>query len=544
MAHILIIDDDDGICHVLTRVAQRMGHTARAARSLAEGEALLSREPFDVVLLDVGLPDGNGLAAIPRVAARPSRPEVVVITGAGDPEGAEAAIGAGAWDYIEKDSSTRRMAQILEQVVRYREGRAASAPPKGAAATVREGIIGDSPRLSAALEAMARCAGSDASVLITGETGTGKELFAQAVHANSPRATGPFVIVDCGSLPDNLVESILFGHVRGAFTGADRDREGLFRAANGGTLFLDEVGELPLHVQSAFLRVLQQRTFRRVGGTREERSDFRLVAATNRDLDRMVEAGAFRNDLLFRLRATHLALPPLRERTGDIPPLAAHYMAEFCSQLGVARKRIAPDFLDMLAAYDWPGNVRELVNAVEHAVNAAVHEPLLFQAHLPRELRARVRAKSLRASSLRANGDAPAPTVPPIGAPMDGAASDASQPPLSPAAPSPIAPGPIAPGPVGPGPDTSGPDIPGQKPNAPAAVATELRAVPPVPATLPLLTEYREQVLAQAERRYLEQAMLLTGNDVRETCRISGLSQSRLYHLLKKHGVPTPGWKR
>jgi two-component system NtrC family response regulator len=212
-------------------------------------------------------------------------------------------------------------------------------------------------------------------VLITGETGTGKELFARAIHANSPRAAQPFVVVDCASLPETLVESILFGHVKGAFTGADKAREGLVALADGGTLFLDEVGELPFSMQRAFLRVLEDRTFRPVGSKTERSSDFRLVAATNRQLEAMVERGEFRKDLLFRIRSFSIELPALRERSEDIPEIVALQMEKLAAAGRFGRKDFSPEFMEALTAYPWPGNVRELVQCLERSLAAAGPRP-------------------------------------------------------------------------------------------------------------------------------------------------------------------------
>lgn len=470
MAKLLIIDDDEGICHILTRTAQRMGHEALSCGSIAEGERILQQKVFDVILLDVYLPDGNGIDSIESFAAHSGHPEIVIITGLGASDDAERAIQCGAWDYIEK-SSPRRMSQSLEQVLHYREERLA-ARQQQVPELDREGIVGESPRMKVCLNALADISPGEANVIITGETGTGKEAFARAVHRNSARRSGPFIVVDCASLPDTLAESILFGHVRGAFTGAAHDSEGLIREADGGTLFLDEIGELPLAMQATFLRVLQQKTFRPVGSGAEVSSDFRLVAATNRDLDAMTQRGEFRSDLLFRLRGAHLALPPLRERPEDILPITNHYIEACCTKRGIENKTPSHSFLDILQEYSWPGNVRELVNAVDYAVNAAFFEQTLYQAHLPRELRARVLGRRVK--------------------PAESEVSDSI----------------------------------------------------PLPDSLPPLAEHRKAVLQKAERHYLEQLILLTGNDLQAACDMSGLSQSRLYTLLRELNIPSPGWKR
>jgi two-component system NtrC family response regulator len=244
--------------------------------------------------------------------------------------------------------------------------------------------------MEACMELVAQAAASDASVLITGETGTGKELFARAIHSNSARSCMPFVTVDCASLPPTIIESILFGHEKGAFTGADRTREGLIKQADGGTLFLDEVGDLPLSAQKAFLRVLQEHQFRPLGAKREIRSEFRVIAATNRDLGKMVQDGNFREDLLFRLRAFTIEASPLREHAGDIKELTFYYLNKICTRLGAETKGFSPEFIETLCAYNWPGNIRELVNALESALATAHDDSILFPKHLPMHIRIRL----------------------------------------------------------------------------------------------------------------------------------------------------------
>jgi len=251
----------------------------------------------------------------------------------------------------------------------------------------RDTIIGNSPQITACLDQVAQAAGCDASVLITGPTGTGKEAFAQAIHDNSNRSSGNFVIVDCASLPENLVESILFGHVKGAFTGADKAREGLVKHADGGTLFLDEVGELPLTLQKKFLRVLQEHSYRPVGETKEIKSNFRVVAATNRNLQESILDGIFRDDLLFRLQAISIKLPPLRERIKDIRDLTVFYTEKLCNRYGLEVKGVSPEFIGALCLYEWPGNVRELFQVLENVVAYALDHQTLFTKHLPEHLR-------------------------------------------------------------------------------------------------------------------------------------------------------------
>jgi len=248
MAIILIIDDDHLMCETMTRMVRRLGHETLAAETLAEGLALAAAHECDVVFLDVRLPDGNGLDALPKIDALTCHPEVIIMTGFGDPNGAELAIKSGAWDYIEKSSSVKEITLSLERALQYRQQKTAVAQSRTVAALKRSQIIGNSPRLNACLDLVAQAAGSDVNVFITGETGTGKELFARAVHENSQRARGNFVVVDCTALPETLVESLLFGHEKGSFTGADKARDGLVRQAHCGTLFLDELGERPATV--------------------------------------------------------------------------------------------------------------------------------------------------------------------------------------------------------------------------------------------------------------------------------------------------------
>lgn len=466
MSAILIIDDDDLMCQSLSLVAKRQGHEVTAAHTIGAGMEQAARRSFDVVFLDVRMPDGNGLDILPRLKDVPSSPEIVIMTGFGDPGGAELAIRSGAWDYIEKGSSAKEITLSLERALEYRKQKLGDGEGRSVVALKREDIVGNSPKLKACLDLVAQASASDASVLITGETGTGKELFARAVHKNSRRAAGNFVVVDCAALPETLIESLLFGHEKGAFTGAEQAREGLIRQANGGTLFLDEVGELPLSMQKAFLRVLQERRFRPVGSQREQESDFRLVAATNRNLDLMAGEGRFREDLLFRLRTFVIELPPLRERPEDIRELARFYLDRMCERYGVAAKGLSPEFQKTLDAYPWPGNVREFSNAIERTLAAAHFEPVLFPQHLPTNIRVQV-------AQAQVKHDSP----------------------------------------------------------------VENHPVPESSQTVPKLHEFRETIYAQAEKQYLCDLMSLSGNNINEACRISGLSVSRLYALLKTHDL-------
>lgn len=391
MARILIVDDDPMLCTALEGVLSGMGHATDSAHTLASGLEAARKSGPEIIILDVGLPDGNGLAAIAEFRETSTAPEVIILTGDGDPDSAEQAIRSGAWSYITKPPGVNDIRLPVKRALQYRR----SHKPSGAHSLKRHGIVGKSRPMKHCLGLAAKAAATEASVLIQGDTGTGKELFARAIHNNSRRATGPFVVVDCAALPENLVESMLFGHEKGAFTGADRQYKGLVRQADGGTLFLDEVGELSRNVQRAFLRVLQDRRFRPVGGVVEVESNFRLVAATNRNLDDLVADGLFREDLLFRLRSIAVKLPPLSARTGDVQVLAEYFLERFCDRQGIVRKGMASDFREALGRYDWPGNVRELMGAMESSLAQAEGEPNLMFRHLPTHIRAAVARASV-----------------------------------------------------------------------------------------------------------------------------------------------------
>ncbi len=408
MAKFLVVDDDQMMCELLIKMGARMDHEGSYALTLQDGMKQAAATEFDVVFLDVNLPDGSGLDIVPAIRKTPSRPEVIIITGVGDPDGAELAIRSGAWDYIQKPCTREAIRLPFVRALEYRSHKAAEKRSTEAGAPVmslmRKGIIGDSPAMRASLDLLAQAASSTANVLITGETGTGKELFAWALHENSPRAGKPFVVVDCAALTESLVESVLFGHERGSFTGADRPREGMIKQAHQGSLLLDEVGELPLSIQKAFLRVLQERRFRPVGGKDEVSSDFRLIAATNRNLEHMVEAGRFRKDLFYRIRSLSIHLPPLRERTEDIKDLALYHMTKQCERHKRGTKGLSPSFLHAIAEYDWPGNVRELVHAMETALIASGTEPVLFPDHLPEHIRIQLARKRAAQPQAREGG--------------------------------------------------------------------------------------------------------------------------------------------
>ena len=393
MGRALIIDDDPSYSDMLARQFSGMGHEVFCCAALGEARVTLATFPAEVVLLDVGLPDGNGLQDIGAIKAGPSQPEVIIITGSGDEDGAEFALLAGAWDYWQKARSVAGLRAMVQRALSYRTERLS----RGTLRPLdRDGLVGCSPAMTEAIELIARAAASDTPVLIRGETGTGKEVAARLIHRNSPRARRPFVIVDCGSLTESLVESVLFGHDRGAFTGASADRQGLVRQAHEGTLFLDELGELPLSIQRSFLRVLQEKRFRPVGADREVASDFRIVAATNRDLAQMVRRGAFREDLYYRLRGMEIVLPPLRMRGQDAREIAAEVVKEACSRLHIACKELSPEIGEAIDRYPWPGNVRELRQTMEYAIVSAGESPTLDTIHLPTPIRVELARAAVR----------------------------------------------------------------------------------------------------------------------------------------------------
>lgn len=400
MANVLLVDDDkemyDGLRPMAAKGGIRLTHTP----SLREGVRLNSTAAFDLVLLKDQLPDGAVSEVIASLRDVAGCPELIVFTRGGDPAEAEQILRTGCWDYLIDPSPGPPLLDLIRNALRYRREKLAG-EREGRADICKlletEGIVGGSQALQQCLDLLPKAAQSDANVLITGESGTGKELFASAIHRLSPRAAKKMVVVDCAALPRDLVESILFGHEKGAFTGADKTRTGLVKQADGGTLFLDEIGELPLEVQKKFLRVLQERVFRPVGSREEVSSNFRLIAATNRNLRAMCEGKTFREDLLFRLQTFHLELPPLRARTNDITELAYHYSERHNHYCKTGEKKFSPDFLMILKQYEWPGNVRELFHALEYAISTAQASETLYPTHLPTHIRVQVTRNALNA---------------------------------------------------------------------------------------------------------------------------------------------------
>ena len=366
MARILVVEDRESLRRMLERALVDEGHAVATAGDLpAARERLAADGPLDLVLTDLKLPSGTGLDVLAESRRlRPQTP-VVVMTAFGTVVGAVEAMKLGATDFLEKPVDL----DALYSLVRSLAPPAGAPPPREAfEAPGAPPIVGTHPRLRAALRLLERVAPTDSTVLLTGESGTGKELFARALHALSPRARGPFVAVNCAAIPETLVETELFGHEKGAFTGAGRRRAGRFELAEGGTLFLDEIGELPLAVQAKVLRVLDDRSYEPVGGQATRVADVRVVAATNRELPEMVAGGQFRADLRFRLEIFPIALPSLAERASDVPLLARRLLAQLAERHRVAAPELSEEALARLAAARWPGNVRQLANTLERAV--------------------------------------------------------------------------------------------------------------------------------------------------------------------------------
>lgn len=366
-ATILVVDDEPVLHDVLKTLLGSNGYQTEHARSGAEGLGLLSTTAPDLVLLDLMLPDQNGLELLPQIHHYDPELPVIVITAYSSVESAIDAMRAGAYHYVPKPFKNDEVLHVIRQALEKRRLVEENVQLRRRLEGLGE-IVGRSPKMREVFELIQRAAPARSNILIVGESGTGKELVARAVHRLSPRASGPFVPVHTSAIPSELLESTLFGHVKGAFTGAVASRRGLFEAANDGTLFLDEVGTISPDTQAKLLRVIQEREFRRVGGVKPIQVDVRIIAATNADLRREEEEGRFREDLYYRLNVISIELPPLRERREDIPLLATHFLGIYAKENERDIGGFTPAAMDALMAYSWPGNVRELENAAERAV--------------------------------------------------------------------------------------------------------------------------------------------------------------------------------
>jgi two-component system, NtrC family, response regulator HydG len=367
--HVLIVEDEEIVRQLLTGLLREEGYAVDAVATGEEGLKALDRELYDLVLLDLNLPGMHGMNVLSAAPALQTDAEFIVMTAFGSVDNAVEAMRLGAFDYVNKPFRTEELLLTLERALQQTALRREVAQLRRHAADgVRARIVGRSPAMERMFDLVERVAPTRATVLITGETGTGKELVARAIHELSDRARKPFVPINCSALPETLLESELFGHTKGSFTGAIANKRGLFEEAAGGTLFLDEISTMPPSTQVKLLRVLQERKLHRVGGSQPVAVDFRLLAATNLDLGEEVRAGRFREDLFYRLNVFPVRVPALRERQGDIPLLANFFRLRFAQENGVHAPEIAPDTMKRLMEYAWPGNVRELENYIERAV--------------------------------------------------------------------------------------------------------------------------------------------------------------------------------
>ncbi len=382
--HILVIDDEEAICFAFRRYFERRGFAVTVAATCAEGEKLFAEVSPDIVFLDVRLPDGSGLDVLERLRKIDSRACVVIITAYGTLATVTRAIRGKAFDYLVKPLDLDRAGEVVAEALASRAASDARkpAPTRQADEKPADMLVGSSPVMQEVYKRIGKVAQAEAAVLILGDTGTGKELVARAIHAHSARRGGPFVPVNCGALPENLVESELFGYVKGAFSGADADKPGRFEAADGGTLFLDEVAELPLAAQVKLLRFLDSQTVERLGSIRSIGLNVRVLAATNRDIQQAIESEAFREDLFYRLAVVQVELPPLRNRGEDVVELAEHFLAQRAGN----RTHLSAEAAAVLKTHHWPGNVRELRNAIEHAA-IVCRSDIIIPRHLPTAVR-------------------------------------------------------------------------------------------------------------------------------------------------------------
>lgn len=364
---ILIVDDEPVLQDVLSTLLRREGFDVAQAQTAADALRLADEAEVDLVLLDLMLPDRPGLEVLRELKARDSEVVVIVITAYSSVETAIGAMREGAFHYIPKPFKNQEVVLTVRKGLEQRRLRTENRILRQRLAGL-ENLVWRSPAMERVIELVRRAAPSRSNILLTGESGTGKELLARATHHLSARAEGPFVVVNTGSVPSDLLESTLFGHVRGAFTGAVATRRGLFEVADGGTIFLDEIGTLALATQAKLLRVIQEREFIPVGGEQNVKVDVRIIAATNADLPRMVAEGTFREDLYYRLNVITIQIPPLRQRREDVPALANHFLRRFAEENQKPHLNLTPRALDLLVAYHWPGNVRQLENVIERAV--------------------------------------------------------------------------------------------------------------------------------------------------------------------------------
>jgi DNA-binding NtrC family response regulator len=384
-ATVLVVDDEETARMVISEFLRSKGYEVLEAGTLADARAVISKGVADIIILDVRLPDGYGPHLLTETSRLPLRPQVIIVTAHGEVSMAVEAMKNGAQDFMEKpidllelEKSVNRAAEVIfmrRELAHFRSN-------KG---NLDEFIVGDTPQMKHILELAGRASESSVSVLITGPTGTGKEVLAKYIHRNGPRSGKPFIDINCPAIQPTMFESELFGHEAGSFTGATNKRNGLMEIADGGILFLDEISSMPVDLQAKFLRALEERAFRRVGGTNLIRVDVQVIAASNRDLKEMIARHEFREDLYYRLKVVDLDLPPLAERRQDIPELVGYMIRKFNKRLGANILDVSPAAMQALIDYDWPGNIRELSNAIERAV-VFCDEPTIDLNHLPKDI--------------------------------------------------------------------------------------------------------------------------------------------------------------
>jgi len=370
MSSILVVDDENSMREFLEIMLNKEGYQVATAAGGGEAINLLRKQDFDMVITDIRMKETDGLEVLKKCKELQPNTVVILISAYASTSTAVEAMKWGAYDYLPKPFKVREIKAVIKDALEAAQAQdfQDKTEPATTIDTNYHGIVGESPEMKKILELLPRVAAATSNVLITGESGTGKELIAKAIHYESPRKDKPFVTVNCGSVPETLMESELFGHKKGSFTGATTTRSGLFEAAHEGTLFLDEIAEISLPVQVKLLRAVQEKTFKMVGGSEEIRVDLRIISATNRDLEREVMNGNFREDLYYRLNVINIRMPPLRERADEIPLLAQHFLEKYSKQMGKDIRKISSFALDILKNYNFPGNIRELENIIERSV--------------------------------------------------------------------------------------------------------------------------------------------------------------------------------
>ena len=404
MSRILVVDDEANLRKVLAAILRKDGYEVAVAEDGEQALAEFEKNGADVIISDLVMPRLGGMDILTRVKATRADVPVIIITAHGTVDSAVEAIKLGAFDYITKPFEHAEIRSVVAKAARVQEANQGHVAPDGSA---RKSIIGDGSRMEELFKVIDKVADTPSTVLITGESGTGKELVATALHQGSSRRDKPLIKINCAAIPKDLMESELFGYERGAFTGAVSSKPGRFELADGGTLFLDEIGEVPLEMQVKLLRVLQESEFERVGGIKTTRVDVRLIAATNRDLEKETEAGRFRKDLFYRLNVVPIVLPPLRDRSGDVPRLVGHFIEKYNKRLNKKIEGISDEALTLLRAWPWPGNIRELENLMERVILFA-DGPRIEAKDLPEGVRGGMQAAfTLPAGATPAPGETP-----------------------------------------------------------------------------------------------------------------------------------------